>query len=255
MDYDFSGKVVVVTGATGVSLGVDIAKSFFNAGAKIAICGRDYNRVEAAKNEIGASDMSRVYGAVADMSVVSQCTEFIGKVVDHYGRIDILINNAAVQIAEDSIDISPETWDKTINTKARGYFFCSQAVVKDMIRRGEGGSIIMIGSGQSSVQSRQRLTYACANAAVDQMTRTLAREWGPYGVRINCLQPGSFPSGMTAKRFADNPNEEAKYKVLPLQRRGVPKELSDVCLFIASDKASYITGTRIPVDGGWVLCM
>ncbi len=255
MNYDYSNKVVAITGATGVSLGVEIAKAFFNAGAMVAICGRNYDRVETAKMEIGEEDMSRVFGMVADMSVVSQCQDFIEKTVEHFGKIDILINNAAVQIAEDSLDITPETWDTTLNTKARGYFFCSQAAVKDMIKRGEGGNIIMIGSGQSSVQRAQRLTYACANAAVDQMTRTLSREWGPYGVRINCIQPGSFPSGMTAKRFADNPNEEDKYKVLPLQRRGVPKELSDVCLFLASDNASYVTGTRIPVDGGWVLCM
>ena len=255
MDYDFSGKVVAVTGATGISMGVDIAKAFFDCGAMVSVCGRNRERVEESVQKIGAEDPSRIFGTVADMSDVAQCQRFVQETVDHFGRIDVLINNAGVQVPQTALEITPEAWDTTYNTKARGYFFCAQAAAKDMIRRGEPGNIIMIGSGQSDVQRDLRLVYASANAAVDRFTRSLAREWGPYGIRVNCIQPGSFPTGMTKKRFEDDPKQNEIYKGLPLQRRGRLHEMADACLFMASDKASYITGVKLPVDGGWVLCM
>lgn len=255
MDYDYSGKVVAVTGATGISMGVDIAKAFFECGAMVSICGRYRDRVNDAVEKIGGTDKKRIFGTVADMSDVAQCQRYIQETVEHFGRIDILINNAGVQIAETALEITQESWDATFDTKARGYFFCSQAAAKDMIRRGEPGNIIMIGSGHSEVQRELRLSYAAANSSVDRFTRSLAREWGTYGIRVNCLQPGSFPTGMSKKRFDDDPTQNDIYKELPLGRRGKLKEMADACLFFASDKASYITGVKVPIDGGWVLCM
>lgn len=255
MDYNYTGKVVAVTGASGKSMGVAIARAFLERGAKIAICSRSEERIMEARARIseGIKDAGdRVFAMAADLSDAHSCIQFIDSVVEYYGRIDVLINNAAVQYKESALDTTIESWDATMNANARGYFFCMQEAAKDMIRRQEPGCIINIGSGHSQMAIENRITYAAAKAAVDQMTRSAAREWGPYGIRVNVLAAGSFPTGMSRKVLADNDFLSPR---LPLRRRGKLEEMSAACLFMASDDAAYITGTRLPVDGGYVLAI
>lgn len=255
MDYDFTGKVVAVTGASGKSMGVTIARAFLERGAYVAICSRSEERIMEAKTRIseGIADAEeRVLAMAADLSDAQVCIRFIDSVVERFGRIDILINNAAVQYKESALDTTIESWDMTMNANARGYFFCMQEAAKDMIRREEPGCIINIGSGHSQMAIENRITYAAAKAAVDQMTRSAAREWGPYGIRVNVLAAGSFPTGMSRKVLADNDFLSPK---LPLRRRGKLEEMAAACLFMASDDAAYITGTRLPIDGGYVLAI
>jgi len=250
MKYDFTNKVVAVTGASGKSMGVTIAKAFLDCGAKVAICSRSLERITAAKEIVGATDPNRVYATAADLSVAEECIRFIDETVKHFGKIDILINNAAVQYKESALETTVESWDNTMNANARGYFFCMQSAAKDMIKRGESGVIVNISSGHSLMAIENRITYAIAKAGVDQMTRSAAREWGPYGIRINTIGAGSFPTAMSREVLAEN---DFLSPQLPLRRRGTLDEIANVCLFMASDESSYVTGTRLNVDGGYVL--
>ena len=252
LNYDFSGKVVAVTGASGKSMGVEIAREFFACGAKVSICSRSLERITAAKELIGASDPDRIYATAADLSTVEDCRRFIGETVVHFGRIDVLINNAAVQYKEGTMATTPEDWDNTMNANLRGYFFCLQEAAKDMIARGEPGSIVNISSGHSLRAVEDRITYSISKAGVDQMTRSAARELGPYGIRINTVGAGSFPTGMSRKILAEN---DILSPQLPLRRRGRLDEIASVCLFRASDESSYVTGARLNVDGGYVLAI
>lgn len=255
MDYDFTGKVVAVTGASGKSMGVTIARAFLERGAKVSICSRSEERIMEAKARIseGIQDgAERIFAMAADLSDAQVCIKFIQSTVAYFGRIDILVNNAAVQYKESALDTTIESWDATMNANARGYFFCMQEAAKDMIRRKEPGSIINIGSGHSQMAIENRITYAAAKAAVDQMTKSAAREWGPFGIRVNVVAAGSFPTAMSRKVLADN---DFLSPQLPLRRRGKLEEMAYACMFMASEQSAYITGARLPVDGGYVLAI
>lgn len=252
MKYDFTNKVVAVTGASGRSMGVTIAKAFFDCGAKVSICSRSSERIMDAKEIVGGSNPDRIYATAADLSDAEQCMRFINETVENFGRIDILINNAAVQYKESALDTTVESWDATMDANSRGYFFCMQAAAKDMIRRGEPGAIVNISSGHSQMAIENRITYAIAKAGVDQMTRSAAREWGPYGIRVNTIGAGSFPTAMSRTVLA---KDDFLSPQLPLRRRGKLEEIANVCLFLASDESSYVTGARLNVDGGYVLSM
>lgn len=251
MNYDFSDKVVAITGPTGKSLAIAIAQVFYDCGARLAICSRSIDRVNETKRNIGGENCDdRILAVQMDAADPEQCIHFIDAAVAHFGKIDILINSAAVQYADTALEITPETWNHTFDVKNRGYFFCAQTAAKDMIRRNAPGCIINIGSTQSNVQVDMRLSYSAANAAIDQWTRSAAREWGPYGIRVNCVQVGSFPSALGKARGYSHDNLVQK---LPLRRRGIPEEIGKLCMFLASEDAAYITGAKIPIDGGLLL--
>lgn len=251
MNYDFSDKVVAVTGPTGKSLAIAIAQAFYDCGARLSICSRSIDRVNETKRNIGGENCDdRILAVEMDAADPEQCIQFINETVAHFGKIDILVNSAAVQYADSALEITPETWNATFDVKNRGYFFCAQSAVKDMVKRNAPGCIINIGSVQSNLQVDLRLSYSAANAAIDQWTRCAAREWGPYGIRVNCVQVGSFPSALGKARAYSHDN---LVQQLPLRRRGIPEEIAKLCMFLASDDAAYITGAKIPIDGGLLL--
>ena len=253
MRYDFTGKVVAITGASGKSIGVKIAEDFLHAGACIAVCSRSIERVREAMDKISDdTNRDRILMLQADLSDVEQCRYFINETVRHFGRIDVLINNAAVQYKESAMDTTQESWDATMNANLRGCFFTLQTAAEDMIRRGEGGSIINISSAHSQMALENRISYAVAKAGLNQMTKSAARELGPEGIRINALAIGSFPTGMSRTILAENDIVSPR---LPLRRRGRLEEVSSVCMFLASEDSSYMTGDIINVDGGFLLSM
>ena len=160
MKFDFSGKVVAVTGGAGFGMGNVSARAFFDAGARVAICSRKKDRVDKAVEEIGAADPARCAGFVADMTVVDQAAGFVDQVVERFGRIDILVNNAGVFRAKPSVEVTEDDWDFQFNTKPRGYFFTATAAARDMMKRGEGGCIINIGSVNAECMSYNPVVYA-----------------------------------------------------------------------------------------------
>jgi NAD(P)-dependent dehydrogenase (short-subunit alcohol dehydrogenase family) len=255
MTYDFSEKVVAVTGASGIGIGKEIARQFFQAGAKVSICSRSKEHIEKTKEEIASSDPDRMLAVAANMMEVEGARYFIHETVAHFGKIDVLVNNAGVNKRGPSLDVAKEDWDYVVNTKMRGYFFCAQSAAADMIQRREPGNIVNISSANAQICTIGSAVYAATNAAVVQMTKSLAREWGPNGIRVNAIGPGSIPTLMNQDKYSDPAVVKALCDSLPLRRRGRTDEIAAVVLFLASEQSSYITGQTIFADGGLTLCI
>lgn len=250
--FDFTDKVVVVTGASGIGIGNEIAKRFYNAGAFLGICSFSSERILLAAEEIAANDQKRMFSMCADMSKVKDISAFLQGVVDKYGRIDVLINNVGIQFPKASTEVTERDWDATIDTNMKGYFFSSQYAAKIMIEAG-GGSIINIGSVNAVTVVVGQAVYATTKAGISQMTKSLAREWAPHGIRVNCIGPGSIPTLINRDIYKDPAVEVAMCEKIPMGRRGTTTEIADVAMFLASDYSSYITGQTIFVDGGLTL--
>ena len=134
--FDFTDKVVVVTGASGISMGITIAKSFYEAGAKIAICSRNEEKIRISAEEIAPGDRERMLWGVADTTSVCQLRAFTEKVIEKYGKIDVWVNNAGISFPKPSLEVSEEDWDRTVDTNLKGYFFGAQCAVREMVRAG-----------------------------------------------------------------------------------------------------------------------
>ncbi len=248
--YDFSDKIVVVTGASR-GIGREIAEHFHEAGATVAICSRSMDDIRNVVSEI--NDKSRIFGQAADMSDLTEMENFLGEVIEKFGRIDILVNNAGVQFPKNSDQVTESDWDNTVNTNMKGYFFCAQFAAKDMMRRKSGGCIINIGSVNAMLVIVGQAVYSSTKAAVMQMTRSLGREWARAGIRVNSVAPGSIPTAINAAIYADPNVEKAMCEKIPMGRRGTTREVAEATLFLASEYASYITGQTLFVDGGLTL--
>jgi NAD(P)-dependent dehydrogenase (short-subunit alcohol dehydrogenase family) len=249
--FDFSDKVVVVTGGSR-GIGRRIAERFYETGAMVAICSRKPTDIEDALREMG-NESGRIFGAACDTSSKTDLTLFLSRVVDNYGRIDIMINNAGTQLPQPTTNVSEQDFDTVIDTNLKGYFFASQFAGKDMLSRKAKGCIVNIGSVNAVTVVVGQAMYAATKAAISQMTKSMAREWGQYGIRVNCVGPGSIPTSLTAAIYEDREVERAMIEKIPLGRRGKTDEIADTTLYLASDFASYITGQTLFVDGGLTL--
>lgn len=248
--FDFTNARVIVTGATS-GIGKAIARAFYQAGARVAICGR--KNLEAAVEEIAGEDRSHLLACLVDLSDLSKLEAFFAKTVETFGGIDILVNNAGVQFPKPSVEVTQEDWSRTVDTNLRAYFFGAQLAAKDMLARGEGGSIINIGSVNAITVVPGQAVYAATKAGISQMTKSLAREWGKSGIRVNCVAPGSIPTAINAAIYADPAVDRAMCEKIPMGRRGQVHEVADATLYMASPYSSYITGQTLFVDGGLTL--
>ena len=251
--FDFSGKVVAVTGASGIGIGIEIARRFFASGAKLAICSRSEERIRIAAREIDGEPDSNIMAMAIDTSIAKETELFIDKIIERFGCIDILINNAGVQFPGPSVDVSEEHWDKTVDTNLKGYFFVSQHAARVMISAGNGGCIVNIGSVNAVTVVPGQAVYAATKAGISQMTKSLAREWARHGIRVNCVAPGSIPTLINKEIYSDPKVEKAMCEKIPMGRRGTTGEIADAVLFLASGYATYITGQTLFVDGGLTL--
>lgn len=249
--FDFTGKVVAVTGASGIGIGREIAERFWKAGACVAMCSRSQTRIDMAAREIAGDTMNRIHAVAADMSKVGEIRAFIDGAVARFGRIDILINNAGVQFPKSSVEVTEEDWRRTVDTNLRGYFFAAQQAAKYM--KGTGGAIVNIGSVNAVTVVVGQAVYAATKAGISQMTKSLAREWGKEGIRVNCIGPGSIPTLINREIYSDPAVEKAMCDKIPMGRRGTTREIADAVLFFSSDYSSYITGQTLFVDGGLTL--
>ncbi len=248
----FKDQVVVVTGASS-GIGKDIAQRFYEEGAIMALCSRSAARVEKAVSEYAELPSSRVMVMSADMRLVADVRAFVDAVIARFGRIDVLVNDAGLSFPKPSLEVTEEDWDTTVDTNMKGYFFMAQAVAKAMIERGIRGSIVNIGSVNSVTVVVGQACYAATKAGISQMTRSLGREWGRMGIRVNCVAPGSIPAECNRVMYSDPAVLKAMCDKLPMGRRGVPHEISDAVMYLSSEQASYITGQTLFVDGGLTL--
>lgn len=245
----FENKVVMVTGASS-GIGEYLGRRFYEDGACVALCSRSRERVEKAVSAYASPDDPRVLCMKADMTKFEDIRAFAAATVERFGRIDILINNAGLSHPKPSVEVTEDDFGVTVGTKLHGYFFMSQAVAETMIKAGQGGAILHIGSVQSATVIPGQAIYASVNAGINQMTRSLAREWGKSGIRVNCIAPGSIHTPENAARYSDPAVEKAMCDKLPLGYRGYVEQIADAAEFLTGPQSAYITGQTLYVDGG-----
>ena len=240
------GKVAVVTGGTR-GIGLAIVKAFLQEGASVALFGSRQETVDKALAEIQAADKeAKVIGLAPDLANYEAVKSAMDTVKEAFGKIDVLANNAGVSAREPIYDYSPEAFDKVMQLNVNSVFYCSKAVAPIMKEQG-GGSIINTSSMVSLYGQAAGCSYPASKFAVNGLTKSLARELGKDGIRVNAVLPGVTRTDMVA---ALPPEMVARISApIPLGRVGEPEEVANAFVFLASDKASYISGALLSVDG------
>ena len=241
-------KVAVITGG-GTGIGLAIAKGLGALGARIAFGSRNSANLEHGSAELRHAGIDPLAVQV-DVRNPEQVDEMVHRVVRHFGRIDILVNNAAGNFICPAEDLSPNGWNAVVGIVLNGTFYCSRAVGRHMIGRG-GGSIVSILANYVWTGSAGTIHSAAAKAGVMSMTQTLAVEWARHGIRVNAVAPGPVESPGAAKQLWNSPEAvERITAMVPLRRWGRPEEIADAVAFLVSDHAAFITGEILTIDGG-----
>ena len=243
------GKVAWITGATR-GLGRTAACAFAGAGAAVVLTGRRGDQLEALADAIRASGAAAeaVAGSVEDAGDVARTAERIGA---RFGRLDVLVNNAGIspmfQPAE-AVDL--EAFSGVLETNLTGAVRCCQAAFP-LLREAGGASIVNVSSVHGTVAHERLLAYAASKGGIELVTRTLALDWAPHGIRVNAVAPGYAGTDMTASLLEHERWREHLLQRIPLRRFAEPPEIAAAMLFLASPASSYVTGTTLFVDGGW----
>ncbi len=250
-------KVAVVTGSDrGIGRAIALAFAKSNRYSGIVVNARKREETEKVAKEIrdGGTNTDSI-AVIADVSQETDCIRLIDEAVKHFGRIDVLVNNAGIQQEVPFEDTSIEIWQKIIAVDLTGPFVCSREVVKHMLnqKNPEGGCIINISSVHQVIPKPHYIPYATSKAGIEMMTKTMALELAQHNIRVNVVAPGAIETDMN-QELRENKNELNKVLMrIPLRRIGSPEEIANMVEFLASDKASYITGSAFFVDGGMTL--
>jgi NAD(P)-dependent dehydrogenase (short-subunit alcohol dehydrogenase family) len=244
------GKVVAITGGAG-GIGGASVRRFLEEGAKVAFCDSDAQKGSALAQELGTED---AFYTQTDVSNESETTAFIAQTVARYGKLDALVNNAGIRNYEDVTQASEESWDRILGINLKGYAFCAKAAIPAM-RDSGGGTIVNIASVRSIVAGEKCVQYDTTKAAILGLTRSMARDHAKDNVRVMAVGPGPIFSDFHEGRAASLGQTNDEYKTIfgsdtMLNRPGTPVEVANVILFLASDEASFMTGTCVFVDGG-----
>jgi NAD(P)-dependent dehydrogenase (short-subunit alcohol dehydrogenase family) len=249
--FSLEGRVAIVTGGNR-NIGLGLSRGLAGAGARVLIANQDASSGRAAAARL-ADEGWDVSSVQADVGDAASCRRMAQTALDRWGRIDILVNNAAVRVDKTALDHTAEDFDWIMGVNVRGILLASQAVYPVM--RGRAwGRIINIGSISARKGVWKRTSYSASKAAVAGLTRGLAVEWAGDGITVNALSPGSVA---TSERPPDeaSPRYQAIVDLIPLRRFSWPDDLVGLCVFLASDASAYLTGQDILIDGGWSLTM
>jgi NAD(P)-dependent dehydrogenase (short-subunit alcohol dehydrogenase family) len=245
----FHDRVVIVTGG-GTGIGLAIAKRFGELGARIVIASRNSENLERGSAELRHAGFDPLCVQV-DVRNPEQVDEMVQRTRRHYGRIDVLVNNAAGNFICRAEDLTPNGWNAVIGIVLNGSFYCSRAVGRHFIERGTGGAIVSILANYVWTGSAGTIHSAAAKAGVMSMTQTLAVEWARHRIRVNAVAPGPIESAGAARQLWSTPEAVQRIAgMVPLGRWGQPSEVADAVAFLASDHAAYITGETLTIDGG-----
>lgn len=237
-------KVAIVTGA-GRNIGEETAKTLAQEGARVAVVDLDGSRAERVAGEINAADQNHALSIACDVSLSGDVERAVETVVQKWGGIDILVNNAASTDRKNIFEVSEEEWDRVIRVTLKSVFLCARSVARVMIDRKRKGRIINITSTSGYVGRSDATAYGAAKGGVINLTRSLAVQLGPYGIRVNSVAPNRIGSPVGEDLVPEN--RVVKNLV---GRRGVPKDIAMAVLFLCSDEAEFITATDLLVDGG-----
>jgi 2-deoxy-D-gluconate 3-dehydrogenase len=245
--FRLDGRVALVTGGNG-GLGQAIAHGFQAAGASVVVTGRD-----AAKNREAADALGAGSVLALDVRDEDDVARAIAAVVERHERLDVLVNNAGVGGSYSVLDMSLDEWRLLVDTSLTGSFLCAKHGARAMIEAGNGGSIINLGSMYSVFGPPRAVGYASAKAGILGLSRALAVELAPHGIRSNAILPGWIETAMTKAPLEGEIGYEVRRKT-PAGRFGRPSDLVGAALFLASDASGFVTGIELPVDGGYRIC-
>jgi NAD(P)-dependent dehydrogenase (short-subunit alcohol dehydrogenase family) len=248
---DLSGKSALVTGGVR-GIGLAIARGLAQAGAKVAISGREAAYAQEIASKLAAETGRQTLGIGLDVRGVAECREAVEQVAAELGGLDILVNNAGNALTRAALDISEEEWDTLLDTHLKGTFFMSQAAARHMKERG-GGVIVNISSVMGSVAEKMISPYCAAKGGINNLTRALALEWAGYGIRVVAVAPAYIETELNKDFISDPKIEQRLMSKTPLRRLGRPEEIAGTVAFLASGLAGYITGDTLMVDGGWTI--
>jgi NAD(P)-dependent dehydrogenase (short-subunit alcohol dehydrogenase family) len=248
--FRLDGKVALVTGGSR-GLGAAFARALAEAGADVAITARDPDQARAAVEALRARG-ARALATDTELTDPDRIDAMLAEVTGTLGPVDILVNNAGISEGGAALEVTDEAWRRVLDVNLNAVWTCSQRVGAQMVARGTG-SIVNVGSMSGIIVNRPRWqpAYLASKAAVHQLTKALAAEWAPHGVRVNALAPGYF---LTEQSPVDQP-EYQPWCVEPaaMRRYGLPDELGPAVVFLASDASSFMTGSIVVIDGGYTL--
>jgi NAD(P)-dependent dehydrogenase (short-subunit alcohol dehydrogenase family) len=245
MKTEQKNKVAIVTGG-GSGIGLAIAEKFVANNIHTIIIGRDEKKLIKAKEALG----KHCFPIAADLSDLTSIPKLVERILNQFGKIDILVNNAGINLKKEFTEVNDEEFQKILLTNVTAVFALSREVVKHMLEK-ENGSIINISSMASQYGIPKVIAYTASKSAVEGMTRAMAVELSPKGIRVNCIAPGFIATDMSAKAL--NSDAERKQKVMsrtPMGFMGDPADIANAALYLANGEANYVTGIVLPVDGG-----
>ena len=245
--FDLTGKVAIVTGASR-GLGQTFARALARAGADLAITSRTLGSLNAFQEEVEAMGRRSV-PLELDVRDEGSIRRMVSDAAKAFGRIDILVNNAGCNVRKPAVDVTWDDWNLILDTNLRGAFFVAQSVAREMIPNGRG-RIINIGSVTSVMGYAGLGPYGASRGGIRQLTMSLADDWGPHGITVNCLAPGWFKTEQNKVMYEDP--EWVAYLIdrIPMRRPGKMSDLEGPVIFLASDASEYVTGQTLLVDGG-----
>ena len=251
--FDIAGKVAIVTGGNG-GIGLGMALGIASCGANIAIAGRNAEKAVAALASLRALGIEAEFIA-ADVTQKADCQRMIAETEARFGRVDVLVNNAGTSIRKMPQDYSEDEWHQVLDTNLTSAFLCCQAAYPAMLRAG-GGKIINIGSMMSLFGAPYATPYAASKGGIVQMTRALATAWAKDNIQVNAVLPGWIDTDLTKRARQQVDGLQASVaKRTPAGRWGTPPDMAGVAAFLATPASDFVTGSAIPVDGGFSIAM
>ncbi len=238
-------KVAIVTGA-GRGIGEAIALAFAREGARVAVGDIDPKTAAATARRIGR----RALALTLDVSDSASVRAAFAAIDRAWGRIDVAVNNAAIEPIAPFLEITEERWDRILDVNLKGAFLVSQAAARRMVRARRGGVIINLSSVNAVVARPESAAYAASKGGIRQLTKASAIALAPYGIRVNAIGPGTVVTGLTRHLLRDATWRRSTLSRTPIGRTAEPREIAEVAVFLASAASSYMTGTTVYVDGG-----
>ena len=250
MDLGLGKKVAVVTGG-GSGIGKATCLLLAQEGAGVAVADIYRDRAEAVAAEIQKQG-GRALAIEADVSSASSVDQMMARIVEACGRIDVLVNNAGIILQALSVDMTEQQWDKILTNNLKSCFLCSKAAAKQMIKQGQGGRMVNISSIHAELSEPSAGAYTAAKGGMEAFSRTFATELAPHRITVNCIRPGATYTELTLPMYTDSV-KKALFTRIPLKEIADAAWIADGIVFLASDRARYITGQILAIDGGYLM--
>lgn len=248
--FDLTGRTIIVTGASK-GIGKDLALTLADAGANLVIIARSKKKLEAVAKDIRAHGHN-VLSIPVDLKEVDKFPNVVHHIQEYFGEIDVLINNAGLNIPKDAEEVTADEWDQVFDINLRSVFFFSQEVGKQMIAQ-QHGKIINMSSQMAFVGYYKRSAYSSSKGGLTQLTKALAIEWAPYNINVNAIAPTFIETDLTSSMFENEEFQKDVLSRIPLGRLAKTEDLYGAVLYLATSASNMVTGQTICVDGGWTV--